>query len=68
VARSAVSGGVMRTAASPSANGAWETTAAIDGSLAATATTWPPENDVPKSAMRWASMPPRVRAKAIAAR
>ena len=65
MARSAVRGGTLRSAARPSANGHCETTAAIAGSCAATATTWPPENDVPKSAMRGASIPPRVRAKAI---
>ena len=67
VPRSATRGGTTRSAERPSANGHCETTAAIEGSCAATATTWPPENDVPKSAIRCASMPSSVRAKATAA-
>ena len=67
VARSATRGGTTRSAARPSANGHCETTAAIEGSCAATATTWPPENDVPKSPIRCASMPASVRANATAA-
>ena len=51
----------------PSVNGACETTAAMAGSLAATAITWPPLNDEPQTATRRASTPGRLRACATAA-
>jgi hypothetical protein len=58
VARSATRGGTTRSAARPSRTGT-ETTAAIEV-LATTATTWPPENDVPRAdSLR--STPSRVR-------
>ena len=44
-----------------------DTTAATDGSSAATAMTCPPENDEPHSTVREASTPGSVRANATAA-
>jgi hypothetical protein len=52
----------------PSVKGACETTAAMAGSCAATATTWPPLNDEPQTATRRGSTSGRLRAWATAAR
>ena len=67
VARSAVTGGRRVTDASPSVNGHWATIAATRGSAAPTAITWPPENELPKSATRSGSTQSSPRAYAIAA-
>mgnify|MGYP003374483376 CR=1 FL=1 len=55
VIRAEVTGGALRSCATPSANGACAITAAICASPEATVTTWPPLNDEPKSAMRFGS-------------
>ncbi len=68
VARRALAGGTSRSVGMPSANGTCATIAAMSGSLAPSASTWPPLNDEPQSAMRRGSTPARVRAKATAAR
>ena len=51
-----------------SVKGAWEITAAIRGSVAATASTWPPLNDEPHSTIRSGSMPSERRAQSMTAR
>jgi|LULF01.1.fsa_nt_gb hypothetical protein len=67
VTRSDVRGATARLEASPSVYGHCDTTAATDGSSAATAMTCPPENDEPHSTVREASTPGSVRANATAA-
>ncbi len=58
-------GGISRRVASASVNGACAITAAIRGSSAATASTWPPLNDEPHTTIRFGSTPSRWRAHAI---
>ena len=52
----------------PSVNGAWEITAAMRGSVAATASTCPPLNDEPHTTMRSGSTASSARAQAMTAR
>jgi len=56
------------SAARPSVAGVCAITAAMRASSAATATTWPPEYEVPQSTMRSESTPSSLRAWAMAAR